>query len=73
MLERTEGLGDEHDELRGLEEFVLRLKLKQYPPFILHAFFDLIFILFSNELTFHGVCHNSIHYSSVHCCYLMRF
>ena len=29
MLDRTEGLGDEHDELRGFEEFVLRLKLKQ--------------------------------------------
>lgn len=29
VLERTEGLGDEHDELRGLEEFGLRLKLKQ--------------------------------------------
>ena len=39
VLERTEGLGDEHDELRGLEEFVLRLKLKQYPPFILQALF----------------------------------
>lgn len=58
MLERTEGLGDEHDELRGLEEFGLRLKLKQCLTFNYAVFVTLSSILFINKLTFHNVCHN---------------